>query len=216
MTNYWDPQFLNHLSKLEYICEVGARYGDESIKLSQLFPTAKILSFECNPITVPMCYKKLQGHTNIKFFPFGLGSEEKSFPFYSYMIDNDGASSLYKRIDFNQTQRYTGDIQLRKLCDVVREEKIPFLDLLCMDVQGYELQVLKGCDDFLQKIKYIIMEEPKPIINTLFLPANCHSKYIGAPTSAEIKKFMTANNFTEIVRISENAIEDNVMYKKND
>ena len=32
-------------------------------------------------------------------------------------------------------------------------------------------------------------------------------------TPIEIKKFMTQNNFVEIERISENHIEDNVMYK---
>ena len=45
MTNYWDPQFLKHLKteNIKYVCEVGARYGDESIYLSKLFKNAKIV-----------------------------------------------------------------------------------------------------------------------------------------------------------------------------
>tara|TARA_B110000208_G_scaffold172315_1_gene215282 strand:+ start:154 stop:291 length:138 start_codon:yes stop_codon:yes gene_type:complete len=40
-----------------------------------------------------------------------------------------------------------------------------------------------------------------------------HSKYIGPPSSDDIKKFMDKNNFIEIMRVQENAIEDNVMYE---
>ena len=49
------------------------------------------------------------------------------------------------------------------------------------------------------------MEEPKPDIV---------SRYIGAPSSKDIKDYMTRNNFIEIERIPENLIEDNVMYKR--
>ena len=82
-----------------------------------------------------------------------------------------------------------------------------------MDVQGYELNVLKGSGDFINKINYIIMEEPKSIINTKYLSTGVHSKYINAPSSEEINKFMIENGFLEIERIEENKIEDNVMYK---
>ena len=82
-----------------------------------------------------------------------------------------------------------------------------------MDVQGYELNVLKGAGNFIKNISYVIMEEPKLIINTHYLPSGIHSKYINAPTSQEIKAFMTEHGFVEIERIEENKIEDNVMYK---
>ena len=57
------------------------------------------------------------------------------------------------------------------------------------------------------------MEEPKSIINTYYLPEGVHSKYITAPTSQEIRNFMLENNFIEVIRLQENRIEDNVMYK---
>lgn len=217
MTNYWDNQFIKNLEvdNVKYICEVGARYGDESIKLSSIFNNSQILSFECNPNTVNICKEKLEKHSQITFFDIGLGSEENTFPFYSYVTQNDGASSLFKRIDFDDTQKLTGYITIKKLSSILTTEKIPYIDLLCMDVQGYELNVLKGCDKFLSKIKYIIMEEPKKIINTKYLPKDTYSKYLGAPTPDELKSFMNKHNFTEIERISENDIEDNVMYKNN-
>jgi FkbM family methyltransferase len=214
MTSYWDERFSRHLKDkdVKFICEVGARYGDESIKLASIFKNATILSFECNPNTVEICREKLKNNHSIRFFDFGLGIDNDKLPFYSFNRDNDGASSFYKRVDFESTQRLAGYINIRPLYDVLTEENIPHIDLLCMDVQGFELNVLKGCKGYLTKIKYIILEEPKPVINRNYLPENTHSKYVNAPSSQEIKDFMTANNFVEVERLSENAIEDNVMY----
>jgi FkbM family methyltransferase len=148
MTYYWDDRFLQYLDVFKNnsntIFEVGARYGDESIELNKTFKNSNIYSFECNPLTVDVCRKNLEPYTNIKFFDYGLGNENEIIPFYSYIENNDGCSSFYKRIDFTTTQRHTGNIRIRKMIDLVKDEKIDSIDLLCMDVQGYELNILKG------------------------------------------------------------------------
>ena len=214
MSQYYDMRFLKHLSTdFDIIFEVGSRYGDESIELSKIFTKANIYSFECNPLTVDIVRNKLKDYKNIYFYDYGLGKNNEELPFYSFLNANDGASSLFKRLDYNETQKETGMVKIKKLCDFVNEQNIECIDLLCMDVQGYELTILEGAEDFIKNIKFIIMEEPKAEINLKFLPVGVHSKYIGAPTSEEIKNFMIKNNFVEIERIEENKIEDNVMYK---
>lgn len=215
MSKYWDSNFLKHLSinNIKIVFEVGARYGDETIELQKTFSNSIIHSFECNPKTIDICKKKLSLTNEIFFNDFGLGDKEENLPFYSYIQNNDGASSFLKRIDFNKTQIQTGIIKIKTLENYIRDNNIKKIDVLCIDVQGYELNVLKGAGDFIKKINYIIMEEPKPIINTDYLPNGVHSKYINAPSSKVIKEFMTKHNFVEIERIDENKIEDNVMYK---
>jgi FkbM family methyltransferase len=157
----------------------------------------------------------LKNNPYITFTPKGLGERNEILPFYSYFGDNDGASSFLKRIDVETTQIQSGMFEVIRLSDFAEENNITAgIDLLCMDVQGFELNVLKGCSsDLIKQIRYVIMEEPKAIINTDYLPENVHSKYINSPTSAEIKSFMTENDFIEVERIEENKIEDNVMYK---
>ncbi len=198
---------------IKTIFEVGARYGDESIQLSHFFNSSKVYSFECNPLTIDICRKNLVRYERIIFSDYGLGANNEELPFYSYVKGNDGASSLFKRIDFAETQVQTGIIKTRKLVDFVSENNISQIDLLCMDVQGYELNVLKGSEEFIKHIKYIIMEEPKPVINTQYLPEGFHSKYINSPTPAEIHRFMEDNNFIVLERLEENGLEDNVLYK---
>jgi len=204
MTNYWEPQFLQHLNKedIKNVFEVGARTGEESIELSKIFDSSNIYSFECNPLVSEKTKKALDGYENIHFYAHGFGDKNEELPFYSYREDNVGASSLFKRFDFEKTQHESGKVIIKKLKDFVNENQIHKIDLFCMDVQGYELNVLKGAEDFIKKIKYIILEQPK----------TNNVSYIGAPDASEIVDFMTKNNFKEIERLQENLIEDNVMY----
>jgi len=208
MTTYWDPQFVNALKDVDVktVFEVGARTGEETIMLSKTFPNSNVYSFECNPLVIETTRTALTGHPRIHFFAHGLGDKNETLPFYSFVAGNVGASSLFKRIDFDRTQKETGQVDIVKLIDFVKTHDIEEIDLLCMDVQGYELNILKGAEDFIKKIKYMIIEEPK--INRL-----C-KHYIGAPDAEEIHEFMKKNNFVEIVRLQENLHEDNVMYKK--
>lgn len=216
MSFYWDPLFLRHLSinDVKVVFEVGARYGDETKKLKSVFKNSVVYSFECNPVTIDICKQNLENESNIHFNAFALGEKEQKLPFYSYLVNNDGASSFFKRIDYHYTQKQTGTMDMKRLDQFVKEHKIDHIHLLCMDVQGYELNILKGAGDFLKKIDYIIMEEPKSSISPQFMPIGVYSKYIDAPTPKEIKTFMLEHNFEEIERVKENEIEDNVMYRR--
>lgn len=213
MTHYWDKKFLQHLNEpIQWVFEVGARYGDETLQLSKHFPSAQIYSFECNPNTVNIAKQKLLQIPNVTFFPMALGNDITKVPFYSYIKNNDGASSILKRVDFHDTQQYTGDVHMTTLSEIIREYRIPQIDLLCMDVQGFELNVLKGAGDRIARIRYIIMEEPKRTHSAPDLPSHIHSKYHNAPTSEEISAFMSLHGFQELERLEENKLEDNVLY----
>ena len=222
MSYYWDSRFLKHLDiyKIYNVVEVGARHGDESISLSNIFVEADIHSFEANPMIVEKTRFRLKDYSRIKFYPYGLGEKEEELPFYPYVNkhdDNIGCSSFLKRIDYDSTQiELKNKVKVRRLDNVMKEEEIEHIDILCLDVQGFELKVLKGAGKRIHDISYIIMEQPNPNIDLRFLPKNVHSKYINAPSDKEIKQFMSKHNFIEIERIAENYIEDNVMYRKMD
>ena len=219
VATYIDPEFLKVMKAGSYnfIVEVGARYGDESLLLSRQFPKAKIFSFECNPKTVEVCQKALYNQPNIKFFNYALGAQPAEKPFYSYTEGNDGASSLLKRCDFHQTQKETGIIKVRRLYDVMIEQQIPYIDYLCMDVQGYEIEVMKGLGEYLRhKVRYICLECPALSPPESFLAPGTHSKYNGAPSYLDIEAFMKLNNFIKIHEMPENYIEVNQLWVNKD
>jgi FkbM family methyltransferase len=207
-TKIFDSERLN----FKYVIEAGSRDGLDSQQLSQYFINANIHAFECNPEMIDVCRKNITSN-RITFNPIGLGEEICTKEFFAYHLDNNpGASSFYKRIDADYSQSSKGHISITTIFDYAKD--VSNIDLLCMDVQGFELNILKGCKDRINDIKYIILEEPRKNINPVYLPPHLHSKYIGAPTAYEIQDYLKAHNFKELARTYENELEDNVLYKR--
>jgi hypothetical protein len=65
----------------------------------------------------------------------------------------------------------------------MNENKIDTIDLLCIDLQGYELNALKSLGDYLHKVKYIITE------------CSIVSTYTGGATFNELNNYLSNYNF---------------------
>lgn len=215
--NYTNPLYKTFLdkSKINTILEIGSRDGLYAISLSKEYPDSHIYSFECNPLTIDICRLNIQNsqQKNISFYDFALGKDIGKLPFYSYVKDSDtpfalessGSSSFFKRDDFIQTQKYTKDVDVMRVDKFCNENNIKKIDLICMDVQGFELNILKGCGDLIHTIDYIILEVTKP---------GLISVYNLSPSYQEVNDFMTANGFEKSLVIEENRFEDNILYTK--
>ena len=207
------------INNLKTIIEVGGRYGTESVDLAKDYPESTIHTFECNPRTVKQCAETCGSCTNIIFNHIGVSKDGGKLPFYSYVKDNDGCSSFYQRLDGEETMEYAGDIDTITLKEYLTEKNIDKVDCLCLDTQGSELDIIKGCGDLVKNIRYIILEQPNEIPNPHYMPpcpsgkGLSHSKYINAPTVKNIQDYLLKNRFIEIYRQKENEIELNVVYK---
>lgn len=214
--SYTDPRFhaLIPRESLRVVFEVGARHGDESRALAEMLPAAEIHAFECNPATMETCRQKLGRLSNVRFHGHALGSREETRVFYPFIVDdNPGSSSFLRRVDAARTQDREGvPVAVRTARAVLEEAALTTVDLLCMDVQGFELEVLRGFGDRLRDVRFVIMEEPALHPSRRYLPEGVHSKYLGAPDPTAIRAFMQSNGYRELVRLPENRIEDNVLY----
>jgi amino acid adenylation domain-containing protein/FkbM family methyltransferase len=126
---------------------------------------------------------------DVKLFPIGLSDQERTaqftyYPQYSIMsgrsdyadsgvdletvkrfLHNDGSESAKQLLDqadalfHERFQGTTLNAQLRRLTDVIREEKIEQIDLLKVDVERSEIDVLRGLDagDW-ERIRQIVIE----------------------------------------------------------
>ena len=216
LVSYTDARFHAHIPRdsLKTVFEVGARHGDESRALAMMLPVAKIYSFECNPATIESCRDKLRAFINVTFHDNALGSREETRDFFPFVVDdNPGASSFLERIDSTITQDRRGvKLLVHTGMNFMEEHGLAAIDLLCLDVQGLELEVLKGFGERLGQVRFIIMEEPSLSPSRKHLPEGTHSKYLDAPDQAAIRTFMSSHGFRELVRLPENLIEDNVLY----
>jgi hypothetical protein len=68
----------------------------------------------------------------------------------------------------------------------MKEHAIPNIDLLCIDLQGYELNAIKSLGSKLQDVKYIITE------------CSIQSTYIGGTTFKELSEYLGIYGFTYI------------------
>jgi len=215
--NYTNSIYDNFIDKdkIKVIFEIGSRDGLDAISLSKKYSESQVYSFECNPLTVDICRRNITNslQKNIHFYDFALGKENGKFPFYPYIkckntvheLESSGSSSFFKRIDFNESQEYIKDVDVVKVYDFCLNNSIHKIDLLCMDVQGYELNILKGCESMIQNIDYIILETTK---------SNKKSVYNYSPTYEDINNFMNISGFRQILVVPENEVEDNILYTR--
>jgi len=126
------------------IFDVGANIGEWSALFHQLYPQAQIFLFEpqqaCQriinernipgSILIPNAVSSTSGQT-IKLFAYG---------------DTAGIASLHQRRDsYYKDRSFTSiDVDTITIDDVVREHKLACVDFMKMDVEGHELDVLKG------------------------------------------------------------------------
>ena len=141
------------------VFDVGANQGQFAREaLDNVNATATIYSFEPSQSTYEMMKKNIKDkrhHT----FNIGLGKSKSIMNLY-YDDIGSGLASLTKRdlashdIVFNKSEEVTIDT-IDNFCE---ENKIEYIDLLKIDVEGHELDVLNGATSIFEKTKIVMFE----------------------------------------------------------
>ena len=140
--------FFNQLDKniKPIIFDVGANVGDYAIAVGSIIgQRAQLYCFEPSKETFALLKENVKNHKNIKLYNFGFGEENKQTVLYSNE-KGSGLASLYDR-----KLEYHGiimgereNVTIRRLDDFCRENNIEHIHFLKMDVEGNELNILKG------------------------------------------------------------------------
>lgn len=191
-------------NQIKTIFELGSRDLIDAIKLLDYFQDSKAYAFECNPDCLIECYNNIDKLDEIqkkRLFlvdkAVSINNNKVSFyPFDLQKYNNMGASSMLK-IDFSLRNKNDLDYnrenpQKEIIVDGIRldtfidENYIENIDLLCIDLQGYELNAIKSLGNHLHKVKYIITE------------CSIMSTYTGGATFNELNDYLTNYNFKYI------------------
>ena len=142
--------YLENLSPGDHVLDIGSNLGYFLFLASgSVGETGRILGFE----PVPGVYDILQrnvrrlGKKNIEVFPWAMGEENKTAPFYESEIPNWG--SLQPNDQLLQTKSFP--VSVRKLDDVIKEFPDFRPKAMRMDVEGGELMILKGAQGILKE-----------------------------------------------------------------
>ena len=158
---------VEHLSVLEsfyceYIVDVGANRGQFALIARKIFPRAKIISFEPLEEPAEIFRKVFCNDPEVTLHACAIGKAQMTTAIH--VTKDDDSSSL---LPITKTQsglfpgaaeKETRRVMVYPLSQLLDPASIPPASLLKIDVQGYELDVLQGSEDILQKFSHIYVE----------------------------------------------------------
>ncbi|MDC0939901.1 FkbM family methyltransferase [Candidatus Pelagibacter sp.] len=150
------------LNRINYFLDVGANCGYYSLKISKEIPSIKILSFEPNIEAYSKFQKTLEKNLDlskkIKLENFGLSDQSAKLKMQSMLkfgyAQTGGTSVINKNSD---TKNFTFYANFKVGDDYIKliDEKIS----IKIDVEGHELNVLKGIQNTIKKNHCILQIE---------------------------------------------------------
>lgn len=156
------------------ILDIGAYEGNWSLLAHEIWPDADIVMFEANEDKKPRL-EAVAGRCNARLHVQLLGEESGQEVVFHVM--ESGSSVLEENSPLDRTERR---VKVRSLDDLLGAE-VP--DFVKIDVQGYELAVLRGGSRALAAAEAVLLEVSLLQINK------------GAPLLAEVVSFMDAAGF---------------------
>lgn len=153
---------LHNLGDIRLVADIGANRGQFALAARHCFPGALIFSFE--PLSGPaeIFRKVFAADERIRLHVAAIGRNAGSTMIY--VSARDDSSSLLPIADL-QNKVFpgtggvtTGTIQVAPLSQFLAPQDIETPALLKLDVQGYELEALKGCEDLLDRFAYVYVE----------------------------------------------------------
>lgn len=144
------------------VIDVGANIGQFAVAASKLLNSPRIYSFEPYPQSAQAFTKNTQKLPNITLYPIGLGEQEGETEFH--VNSHSHSSSILALADshkqaFPQAEEAeTIKIKVSTLDAVFNDIELQAPVLLKLDVQGYEPFVLRGGQETLKRVDYVILE----------------------------------------------------------
>jgi FkbM family methyltransferase len=146
---------------IKCVFDIGSRDAIESIYFENTFKNANIYAFEPNPMQAIVCKQNVlyTKANRVSVLELALSNIEGKVDFY-VTPGNIGASSMLRPqfVPWTANQTFLKiNVTSTKLDSFCEREKVK-PDIIWMDVQGNELNVLRGAEDSLQSVKVIYTE----------------------------------------------------------
>lgn len=135
------------------VLDVGAYTGKWTHSMLDIYPDARYIMFEAQP-SKESALKMMKKNAENIFYNIGLlGSENKSnIPFF---LMETGSSVMSENTNH---QREKTLLDMTTIDTLLENETIEGSCLLKIDVQGFEIEVLKGATETLKKVDLILLE----------------------------------------------------------
>jgi FkbM family methyltransferase len=139
--------------------DVGANVGWHTLLMArQVGPQGRVIAIEPNPSTCEQLRQnvRLNKLRQVEIGPYAVADSERMVDFYGLSADDPGSASSH--IVSDSTAR-TSRVNCRTLDAIASEHQLERIDLLKIDVEGFEWPVLQGGERTIANFRpYILFE----------------------------------------------------------
>jgi FkbM family methyltransferase len=136
------------------IFDVGGNFGQTALRFAAAFPAASIFTFEPVPTSFERLIRSTRHNERVK--PFNLAMGDGVGTVTMHLTHSPGSNSIVRI----ESAIGAVDVSIDTIDAFANRQATGIIDLLKIDVEGHELQVLRGASQQLRegRIRYIFTE----------------------------------------------------------
>jgi len=183
----------------KWILDVGANVGDVSLAALKSFPGSQVICFEPVSKTYETLVNNMKDFSKRSYF-YNLALSDKNGDGLINITNYHGANSipaqtsLHKEINSYISELGTEKISLVKLDDFFINFPNERIDIMKIDVEGHELDVIKGLNLEKYPVKIIVIEYQDPKMKKV----EFYNQDIERTIQSDIYKYMISKNYVLI------------------
>ena len=139
-----------------YVIDIGANIGWTLLNLGKLSQYGRVVGFEPDGYNYEACSENLRLNSleNVTLVQIGLGAQASRVMMEVRTPSNRGGNRISPVNGYGSTE-----VNIKRLDDVEEISAWPRVDLIKIDVEGYELNVLMGAEGILLREKPVLFIE---------------------------------------------------------
>jgi len=149
-------------SNIQTVVDIGANEGQFARLAAELFPAARILSFEPLPDVYERLVRSMRGHPRFDAYRYALSDENGVATIYRNKFSPSSSlrpmSAIHRELFPHTRESWREQIDVRRLDDLLSGIDLQDNILVKIDVQGYEDRVIAGAMRVIGRASLVVVE----------------------------------------------------------